>query len=343
MHTGDHMTINAIDLFAGCGGLTEGLEQAGITVKYAVELDPRISKIYEGNHHKTIMINSDIRRISDDDFRRMGHVDIVAGCPPCQGFTQMNRNNKRRAYSDKRNILIEEYLRAVKIIKPNFIMMENVPQIIYYDRFNSMLEELKEIGYSIDFKEINVKDFGIPQSRRRLVLIGALSHDVDFPFRMNTPVKTVRDAIESLPKPTDSSDPMHRIHSNHTPYIQHIIELIPKNGGNRKNLPKKYWLECHKKANIGYSDVYGRMFCDRPSPTITGGCLSPSKGRFLHPTQNRSISVREASILQSFPIDYYFDDKCPKTILAQMIGNAIPPKFAKIQGLYIKEMIENED
>ncbi|EKQ06205.1 C-5 cytosine-specific DNA methylase [Lacticaseibacillus paracasei] len=241
------MTINAIDLFAGCGGLTEGLEQAGITVKYAVELDPRISKIYEGNHHKTIMINSDIRRISDDDFRRMGHVDIVAGCPPCQGFTQMNRNNKRRAYSDKRNILIEEYLRAVKIIKPNFIMMENVPQIIYYDRFNSMLEELKEIGYSIDFKEINVKDFGIPQSRRRLVLIGALSHDVDFPFRMNTPVKTVRDAIESLPKPTDSSDPIHRIHSNHTPYIQHIIELIPKNGGNRKNLPKNIGLSAIKK------------------------------------------------------------------------------------------------
>lgn len=331
---------SAIDLFAGCGGLTEGLEQAGIQVKFAVELDPKISKVYESNHPNVKMLSQDIRKISNSDFRKMGQIDIVAGCPPCQGFTQMNRNNKRKLYSDERNTLIQDYLRAVSAIKPEFIMMENVPQIVHYDRFNEMLLSLRNMNYFIDLKIINVKDFGVPQSRKRLVLIGSHSHAVDFPLSLHTKILTVRDAIGELPQPADSQDAIHKIHSNHTPYIQHIINLIPRDGGNRKDLPTKYWLECHKKSNVGYSDVYGRMYWDRPSPTITGGCLSPSKGRFLHPTQNRSISVREAAILQSFPDNYWFDCSYPKSLLAQMIGNAIPPKFAKAQGQYIQSLLD---
>lgn len=157
------------------------------------------------------------------------------------------------------------------------------------------------------------------------------------------PHQSVREAIGSLPAPEVSNDPIQRIHSHHTEYIQHIIELIPKDGGNRKDLPQKYWLPCHLKKNVGYSDVYGRMHWDKPSPTITGGCLSPSKGRFLHPTQNRSISVREAAILQSFPPDYKFFAGMSKSLLAQMIGNAIPPKFAKAQGEYIETIIQRSE
>lgn len=336
------MNLTAIDLFAGCGGLTEGLKQASINVKYAIELDEKISKIYELNHPSVTMINSDILNVSDEDFKHMGNIDLVAGCPPCQGFTQMNRNNKRKKYNDKRNELIFEYLRAVEVIKPEFIMMENVPQILHYDKFLQMLKSLRRLGYNLDYKVINVKNFGVPQSRKRLVLMGSKTIKMNFPVTLNSPVVTVRDCIGSLPEPQDSNDQIHKIHSHHTEYISKIIGMIPKNGGSRKDLPEKYWLECHKKSNVGYSDVYGRMRWDMPSPTITGGCLSPSKGRFLHPEQNRSISVREASLLQSFPSNYIFEDHFSKSLLAQMIGNAIPPHFAKIQGEYIKYVISKK-
>lgn len=332
------LTLTAIDLFSGCGGLTEGLEQASIEVKYAVELDEKISNIYKLNHPAVSMLNTNILNISNEDFESMGKIDLVAGCPPCQGFTQMNRNNKRKQYNDKRNELIVEYLRAIKSINPEFIMMENVPQILHYDKFQGMLGSLSEMGYFLDYKVINVKNFGVPQNRKRLVLMGSKSFEMNFPTSLNIPERTVRESIGDLPSPENSNDPIQKIHSNHTEYIAHIIDMIPRNGGNRKDLPEKYWLECHKKSNVGYSDVYGRMRWDTPSPTITGGCLSPSKGRFLHPEQNRSISVREASLLQSFPATYIFDSSYSKAILAQMIGNAIPPHFAKVQGNYIKKV-----
>ncbi|MGL5898332.1 MAG: DNA cytosine methyltransferase [Lactobacillaceae bacterium] len=333
------MTLKAIDLFSGCGGLSTGLEEAAIDVTYAVEFDKKIAYNYKINHEKTIMINKDIKDISNIDFKIIGkNIDIVAGCPPCQGFTQMNRNNASQNYKDERNELILEYLRAIKVIKPKYIMMENVPQIIHYNKFQFMISELKKIKYNIDFKIINVKDFGVPQSRKRLVVIGSINHTVNFPNKLNIKKKTVKDAIFKLNPPENTKDIVQKIIPSHSDKIQKIISMIPKDGGSRKDLPYKYWLECHKKNNVGYSDVYGRMKWNSPSPTITGGCLSPSKGRFLHPSQNRNISLREASLLQSFPDNYKFDLSCSRSLLAQMVGNAIPPLFAKYQGIYIKSL-----
>lgn len=334
------MHLNAIDLFSGCGGLSVGLEQADIHVSYAIELDSRIAKNYELNHPNTIMINDDIKNISDNQFKSIGkNIDIVAGCPPCQGFTKINHKNKKSKFIDKRNLLIMEYLRAVKIIMPEFIMMENVPEIIKYDKFNESVKELEELGYKIDYKIINVKNFGVPQNRRRLVLMGSRHFTISFPQSISDTENTVRKAIGFLPVPEKSEDPLQRIYAHHTDRIKQIIKMIPKNGGSRKDLPQEYWLECHKKKNVGFNDVYGRMSWDKPSPTITGGCLSPSKGRFLHPEQNRGITLREAALLQSFPIDYKFDVSCSRTILAQMVGNAIPPNIAKFQGEYIKSLL----
>ncbi|KRK59040.1 DNA cytosine methyltransferase [Lentilactobacillus hilgardii] len=189
-----------------------------------------------------------------------------------------------------------------------------------------------------DLKIINVKNFGVPQNRKRLVLLGSKKQQPNFPDFTTKNIKTVRDCIGNLTPPKKSTDILQKIHSNHTEYIEKIISMIPKNGGSRKDLPESYWLKCHKHKNVGFSDVYGRMKWDTPSPTITGGCLSPSKGRFLHPEQNRSISVREASLLQSFPKNYYFNEKYPKSLLAQMIGNAIPPLVAKAQGQYLLKL-----
>ena len=331
--------LNAIDLFAGCGGLSTGLEESGINVKYAVEIDYKIASVYHANHPLTKLLNEDIKDITNIEFKKIGtNIDIVAGCPPCQGFTKINSNNLKEKYSDERNLLIEEYYRAISVIQPEFIMMENVPEVVKFDKFLEMIRKLKDMGYNLDYHIINVKYFEVPQSRRRLVLIGSKHHKVAFPEKISKHIKTVRDAIGNKKINLLGNDKLQSVYSHHTARIQKIIEMIPKDGGNRKDLPYKYWLKCHKKKNVGFTDVYGRMSWDKPAPTITGGCLSPSKGRFLHPEENRSITAREASLLQSFPEDYIFDPKLPKTLLAQMIGNAIPPKVAKFQGEYIQMM-----
>ena len=151
--------------------------------------------------------------------------------------------------------------------------------------------------------------------------------------------KTVRQTIGKLPLPEKSKDPIHKIFPIHTPDVQKRIELTPKNGGSRKDLEKKYSLKCHEADNVGFNDVYGRLRWDDYSTTITGGCLNPSKGRFLHPEQNRNISAREAALLQSFPANYKFPVDIPKTNLALLIGNALPPKFSYYQSENIRQHI----
>lgn len=334
--------LQAIDLFSGCGGLSVGLESAGIKVSYAVELNPKIANSYEENHRNTTMINKNIREISDEEFKKIGkNINIVAGCPPCQGFTKINRNNAKSKFNDDRNTLIMDYYRAIKIILPDFILMENVPEIVKFDKFHYVINELKKVGYSISYQIINVNNFGVPQNRRRLILVGSRIREVQLPTFKISKKMTVKDAIGNTNNTLSSKeDPLQNIYSHHTDRILKIIKMIPKNGGSRTDLPKKYWLACHKKKNVGFRDVYGRMSWDKPSPTITGGCLSPSKGRFLHPSEDRSISIREALLLQGFPKNYKLNPKYSKALLAQMVGNAIPPQVAKAQGEYIKSILQ---
>ena len=138
----------------------------------------------------------------------------------------------------------------------------------------------------------------------------------------------------------ETNDFVHKIFPKHIPRIKKLIAKIPRNGGSRKDLPKKFHLDCHKKKNVGFNDVYGRLSWDKISSTITGGCLNPSKGRFLHPEENRCISAREAALLQTFPKDYKFPEKISKTSLALLIGNALPPEFCRIQAVNIRKHLE---
>lgn len=240
---------------------------------------------------------------------------------------------------DDRNTLIMEYVRLVRALKPYTIMMENVPGLVQYDLFKEakrILEE--EMKYHIDFTVVNVKDYGVPQSRRRLVLVGSRLGEIKV-AKPTYEKKTVRQIIGNMLTPEKSIDPIHKIFPVHTPEVQERIEMTPQNGGSRKDLPKKYLLKCHQGENIGFNDVYGRLRWDDYSSTITGGCLNPSKGRFLHPEQNRCISAREAALLQSFPADYKFPTDIPKRNLALLIGNALPPVFSYIQSENIKQHI----
>jgi DNA (cytosine-5)-methyltransferase 1 len=337
------MKLISIDLFSGVGGLTEGLHKAGFQTKLAFEIDEITSKAYRLNHKKTKVITDDIRNISTDEIKKqLGEktIHLLAGCPPCQGFSSIRRLNKPKPVKDDRNELINEFVRFVKDLNPYTFMMENVPGLALDKSFKRALRELEKAGfYKPDWKVVNIKDYGVPQSRKRLVLVGSRLA----PLKIAEPTKkkiTVRQVIGKLPKPEISTDPLHQIFPVHSEVILNLIKDIPKNGGSRKDLGKNRQLKCHQKENVGFNDVYGRLRWDDFSTTITGGCLNPSKGRFLHPEQDRCISAREASMLQSFPKTYKFPIDAPRTKIALMIGNALPPEFSRIQAENIKLHIQ---
>jgi len=336
------MKYNSIDIFSGCGGLTEGMHQANFKTRIAFEIDAIASKAYKLNHADTTVITKDIRNVSIAEIKRKMKgktIHLLAGCPPCQGFSSIRRLNRATPVDDDRNNLIMEYVRLVKALMPYTIMMENVPGLVEYDLFKKAITILRdELKYKVDFKVVNVKDYGVPQSRRRLVLVGSRLGEIKVAEPLNNK-QTVRQTIESLPLPENSNDPIHKIFPVHKPHVQKRIEMTPKNGGSRKDLPKRFALKCHEADNVGFNDVYGRLRWDDYSTTITGGCLNPSKGRFLHPEQNRNISAREAAMLQSFPADYKFPTDIPKTNLALLIGNALPPKFSYYQSENIRQHI----
>ncbi|HMG14229.1 MAG TPA: DNA cytosine methyltransferase [Saprospiraceae bacterium] len=334
------MELYSIDIFSGVGGLSEGMHQADFKTQIAFEIDEFASKAYKLNHMDTTVINKDIRMVSIAEIKRTlkgKKIHLLAGCPPCQGFSSIRRLNRIQPVDDERNNLLMEYIRLVKALKPYTIMLENVPGLVNYDLFHKALDTLKKCGYNwIDHKIVNVKNYGVPQNRRRLVLVGSRLGEI----KVAKPIdlkKTVRHAIGNLPLPENSKDPIHKIFPVHTPEVQMRIEMTPKNGGSRKDLPKEFILKCHQAENVGFNDVYGRLRWDDYSTTITGGCLNPSKGRFLHPEQNRCISAREAALLQSFPPKYKFPNDIPKTSLALLIGNALPPNFSYIQSENIKQ------
>ena len=332
----------SVDLFSGIGGLTSGMHDAGFKTKVAVELEPDAVKGYDLNFPETKVIQKDIRKIKVTEIQELlGNqpLHLLAGCPPCQGFSRVRRLNRKANVRDERNSLVEEYFKMVKALKPLTIMMENVPGLKDYYLFKKIVKKLKDIGYCTKYEIVNVKDYGVPQRRERLVLVGSLLGEIEVAPGTGEKV-TVREKIEHLSSPAETDDPLQRIVARHTEKVMERIKLTPKNGGSWSDLPEEYILTCHKKKNVGFKDVYGRLRWDDYSTTITGGCLNPSKGRFLHPEQDRVITPREATLLQSFPEDYKFPIDIPKASLALLIGNALPPQFSFIQSKNIKEHLD---
>lgn len=336
------MKYISIDLFSGAGGMSEGLKMARFQTKYAFEIDNIASMTYKLNHSQTEVFTQDIRTVDTGAILkslRGKTVHLLAGCPPCQGFSSIRRLNRNKPVDDERNSLINEYVRFVNDLRPYTIMLENVPGLAMSEEFNRAIAFLREIGYYVEYDIINVKDYGVPQSRKRLVLVGSRLGRIVVAAPTNETC-TVRGTIGHLPTPEDSNDMIHQIYPHHIQRIQRLISQIPQNGGSLRDLSEEWQLECHKSENVGFNDVYGRLRWDTYSTTITGGCLNPSKGRFLHPEQNRCITAREASMLQTFPDDYKFPINVPKTKIALMIGNALPPKFCKVQADHIRQHLD---
>lgn len=328
--------FSAIDLFCGAGGLTAGLNDAGFKVLAGVEMNSVAAETFRLNHPKVKLYESDIRSLSvknvlDDLGLEKGELDLLAGCPPCQGFSSHTTRNKASAIKDSRNELIFEFYRFVEDALPKTIMLENVPALAKDWRIVELQQRLKDLGYLIDkhFAEVkNAADFGVPQRRRRLIIKASRFGLIDSPASIQVK-KTVRQTFAALPEVGHSGDELHDIIENRTQKVKLMISLVPKDGGSRSDLPKELWLECHKRNSGGYKDVYGRMSWDDVAPTITGGCTNPSKGRFLHPVENRAITLREAALLQTFPKKYKFSMRRGKDAVALMIGNALPPEFIR--------------
>ena len=331
--------LRAIDLFSGCGGLTLGLKQAGFDVLGAVELDPIAVNTFKANHPEVLVKQSDIRKISAAGLRRelkmrRGELDLLAGCPPCQGFSSLRTHNGARKNRDARNNLVHEMLRFARAFRPKAIMMENVPGLALHKPFDDLCEGLRRLGYQISFGVKDAARYGVPQRRRRLILLAGRGFDIRFPAESGR-VRSVRGAIGRLTEPGRARDALHNIpEKKRLQRIRKLIEDIPKDGGSRGDLPRSRQLRCHKKNN-GFHDIYGRMAWDKVAPTITSGCFNPSKGRFLHPEENRAITMREAALLQGFPLSYVFDVSAGKEAIALMIGNALPPEFIRRHALEI--------
>ncbi len=331
----------AIDLFCGAGGLSEGLVQAGFKVIGAVENDPLASLAYEMNHDSVTIWERDIRRVTAKEIMqelelKSGELDLLAACPPCQGFSTMRTKNGNKWTRDSRNDLIFEVLRMVRVMRPKAVMLENVPGLAKNQRFGLFCRKLDSLGYEVKCDVLNAVNYAVPQSRRRLVLVASRVGEPRFADPASEK-PTVRDAIGNLEGPSRSSDPLHNYKVVRSPKVSDIIRLIPRNGGSRTALGKNQ-LRCHESIK-GFWDVYGRMAWNRASPTITGGCINPSKGRFLHPQANRAITLREAALLQTFPRNYEFPFEGGRYPVALLIGNALPPEFIRRHALALKSIL----
>lgn len=323
--------LSAIDLFCGCGGLTQGLRDAGFRVLGAVDNDGYALEAYRANHRGVRVWRSDIRRVSAARMRkdlklRKGQLALLAGCPPCQGFSTVRTLNGSRRIKDERNDLLSDFLRFVRAFRPRAVMLENVPGLVDDRRFKHFVSKLRSMEYGVEYRIVNAAHHSVPQRRKRLILLArAENGDVEFPVP-KTKIVTVRRAIGDLPPAGKSGDPLHDAPEKRSEKVSRLIALVPKDGGSRSDLPARLRLKCHQKLS-GFYDIYGRMAWDDVAPTITSGCNNPSKGRFLHPVRNRAITLREAAVLQGFPIRYKFPGEIKKERISLMIGNALPPSL----------------
>ncbi|MGI6659045.1 MAG: DNA cytosine methyltransferase [Dethiobacteraceae bacterium] len=358
------MKPQAADLFAGAGGITQALKNAGFGITMAVEINPVFAQSYRLNHcraelgEKDYLIEKDIRKISYqqlEQFRNTlpgGELDLLAGCPPCQGFSKQMKY-KRGSITDKRNYLTFSIMKFVKVLKPKYIFLENVPGFadsIIWQKIKKLLHTGPRgyPKYKIRYEIVDAASLGVPQRRRRFVLVCKRLDlcknsnleditEIPFPQFRDKPVTLGEyfakfDLPQPLPLDKAPTDELHK-HSRLGEINLLRLKHTPEGKG-RESWPehdpetgKRLWLKCHDNSKIGYADVYGRMSFNSVAPTLTGGCLNISKGRFAHPVENRPITAREAALIQTFPIDYKFVGTWGE--IGLQIGNAVPVKMGE--------------
>ncbi len=346
--------VSAVDLFCGAGGLTHGLLQAGIKVEAGIDIDEQAEYAFVTNNPKTKYLAWDVGRKKSPSIEKLfaeGKFRLLAGCAPCQPFSKLTQAIDDHQCWD----LLNNFARFIDRIQPELVTMENVPELAERGQevFNHFVDTLKKLDYHVDWKIVKCEEYGVPQFRRRLVLLASKLGELKVPegrYHSEKKWKTVRKTIGDLP-PLESGeehlkDRLHVASRLSDLNLQRIKATSP-DGGNRLEWPEELVLECHKKeTGKTYHSIYGRMWWDKPSPTMTTLCTGIGNGRFGHPEQHRSITLREAALLQSFPRSYQFwppDTKLNRGAVSRMIGNAVPPRLAKAIGLAIMEHIAGHD
>ena len=335
--------VTAVDIFCGAGGLTHGLMQAGVGVEAGIDLDPQMEHAYRVNNPGAEFYCWDIAKKQSRSIERLfkqGKPKLLAGCAPCQPFSKLTQ----AIHNHKAWDLIDHFSRLVKYVRPELVTMENVPELA--DRgeevLDGFLRTLDRCGYFVDWRVVDCPHYGIAQRRRRLVLLGSLLGPISVPegrYRYPSQWKTVRRTIERLLPldvgEEDARDPLHCA-SELTPINIKRLQATPHDGGSRRSWPKRLWLDCHKRqSGESYYSIYGRMWWDQPAPTMTTLCTGIGNGRFGHPEQDRSITLREAALFQSFPKSYEFwprSERVNRKAVGRMIGNAVPPKLGQALG-----------
>jgi len=330
--------IAVVDFFSGCGGTALGFRDAGLSIVAAVDNDPNAANTYRHNFPEATFIERDIRDVSAREIKKTIPSDVpllLSGCAPCQPFSKQNR---ARDGDDPRRFLLAEFQRFVVALRPDFVVVENVPglqKIGDEGPFRDFLRVLAGRGYDIFCHVLAAQQFGVPQVRRRLLLVASLRTSAPVPQPTHGPgfhrLTTVRDLIGDLPPiaagETDLNDPDHAAMSLSPLNLKRIMATIEGKG--RESWRKELLLECHQ-GHDGHSDVYGRLAWDKPAAAITTRCLSYSNGRFGHPEQHRAISLREAACLQTFPRWFRFSGTL--TSRGRQVGNAVPPILAQQVG-----------
>lgn len=329
--------IIGVDLFCGVGGLSHGLMKGGIRVAAGVDLDEACRYPYEANN-RAKFIGKDVRQLQSTDiepFFAEGSLRLLAGCAPCQPFSTYSQKNRNGICDGKWNLLLE-FGRLVGELQPELVTMENVPQLHCQNVFQSFLDSLA--GYHLWHGIVDCVQYGIPQTRKRLVLLASKLGPISLISPRNHAKKsvTVRKAISNLPKiAAGESDPVDALHTacSLSPWNLRRIQAS-RPGGSWRDWPIGLRAKCHKKdSGMTYPSVYGRMEWDAPAPTMTTQCYGYGNGRFGHPEQDRAISLREAAIIQSFPMGYKFvrpGDTVKFNLLGRLIGNAVPVRIGKI-------------
>jgi DNA (cytosine-5)-methyltransferase 1 len=339
--------IEAIDLFCGIGGLTYGLRKAGVKVLAGLDNDNSCAFSYEKNNHSKF-IEADI---STYDFEKMkslysnNSIKVLVGCAPCQPFSSHSFKNKNKE-ADTRWNLLNYFIKAIEVLKPDIISMENVRGLIKTDVFRNFIDQVERLNYKIDHKIVYCPDYGIPQSRSRLVLLGSKLGKISIPEKSHSKDNyvTVDKIIKNLPKIKSgevyAKDSLHRAKNLSWLNLERIQQSKPKGTWNdwEENLLPK----CYKRlSGKTYTSVYGRMSWNDVSPTITTQFYNYGSGRFGHPEQNRALSLREGALLQTFPPQYNFGYNISLSTVGRQIGNAVPPKLGYIIGKSIKNHLMN--
>ena len=343
-------SIEVVDLFCGIGGLSYGMKSKGLKIKAGFDLDWTCLYAYEVNNEATF-ISKDIRTVQKEDiisFYSKKSIKVLAGCAPCQPFSSYAFKNKNK--DPKKYNLLYEFGRLVKDIQPDIVTMENVPAIVSF-KLQSVLGDfirtLELEGYYVSYQVVYCPDYGIPQTRKRLVLLASKLGEIELipPIHGKDNYVTVRDVISNLPPlqageecPTDK---LHRCRALSALNMRRM-DATPY-GGSWRDWPEELLLKCHKKeGGKSFGSVYGRMTWEEPAPTMTTLCTGIGNGRFGHPVQNRAISAREAALFQTFPTTYKFfsnEQEVSLTKVSRYIGNAVPPRLGEVIAESIKKHI----